>query len=412
MRNTTIWMRLGLRAIPVAMVVYAGNVFGNDLITADPSPGLIFDDTDSPGWNYVIRGRDEWFRIYDEANDRYFLNYDPVQRGLGVGRSANAGGYYGMAMGHGAEATGDYSNVLGYTALSFGHYSTALGYNADSIGVYSAALGAWTLSTGDYSAALGYAAYSGGDASTAIGHRAAAPNPDTIIMGEIPGVNSGSNYTDMANGTIEPLAPLHIFRDDGTASILVQETAAAPAGRTLFTLANRGNTKFELKETGSGTRWQFTNSGDAFRISKFGTGQVEFQVFNNGDAVLLGDLAIGGSFTEMSDRNQKHAIVPLDGEAILAKVTQVPISEWSYKTESADQRHIGPMAQDFYAAFGLASGDTRISARDMAGVNMAALQALARQNSALAADNASLRAELNEMKSALSDIQHSLAALD
>ncbi len=315
---------------------------------------------------------------------------------IGNGAAANAQG--AIALGANSDAGDNYGAAFGTLAQAMGWGSVAIGHAASAAGPQGTAVGRASDASSQSSTALGYRATATASYSTAIGFSAHSDQSYTLILGSIPGINSALDYSDVGMGTTSPLAPLHVSRDDGTASILVQENAAAPAGRTLFTLANRGNTKFELKETGSGTRWQFTNSGDAFRISKFGTGQVEFQVFNNGDAVLLGDLAIGGAFTEMSDRNQKHAIVPLDGEAILAKVAQVPISEWSYKTESADQRHIGPMAQDFYAAFGLASGDTRISARDMAGVNMAAIQALSHENRQLRARIDKLEAETSRLK--------------
>ncbi len=325
--------------------------------------------------------------------------------GTAIGERADVNGNYGTSVGSRSFTSGASATAVGAYSTALEGYSSALGYGASAYHSFSVALGYVTTANannavvvggnatviGNHGVALGYGAQADAINSIALGYRSYAQQPHSMVLGSIAGVNDAFNSVDVAIGTTTPLAPLHVARDDGTAGILVQENAPDPAGRTLFTLANRGNTKFELKETGSGTRWQFTNSGDAFRVSKFGTGQVEFQVFNNGDAVLLGDLAIGGSFTEMSDRNQKHAIVPLDGEAILAKVAQVPISEWSYKTESADQRHIGPMAQDFYAAFGLASGETRISARDMAGVALASIQVLTKENR-------ELKAELSELK--------------
>ena len=39
-------------------------------------------------------------------------------------------------------------------------------------------------------------------------------------------------------------------------------------------------------------------------------------------------------------------------------------------------RHIGPMAQDFYAAFGVGGDDTSISTVDADGVSLAAIQGL------------------------------------
>ena len=37
----------------------------------------------------------------------------------------------------------------------------------------------------------------------------------------------------------------------------------------------------------------------------------------------------------------------------LAKLDALPVTEWSYQWESPSVRHIGPMAQDFHAAFSL-----------------------------------------------------------
>ncbi|WP_224784937.1 tail fiber domain-containing protein [Marinihelvus fidelis] len=172
-----------------------------------------------------------------------------------------------------------------------------------------------------------------------------------------------------------PLAPLHVQRDDGTANVLVVENSVDQGPRTLFEIENNGNPEFRMTNTAMGNSWVFS-AGLRFVVKN-----------NQGDWVMrvtdTGNLEIGGTLLEMSDREQKHAIVPLDGDVVLAKLAQVPITEWAYRDESADQRHIGPMAQDFYAAFGLASGEKAISARDMAGVNMAAVQALVARNAEL-----------------------------
>lgn len=54
----------------------------------------------------------------------------------------------------------------------------------------------------------------------------------------------------------------------------------------------------------------------------------------------------------VSDRDLKTGIVPVDERAILDAVCGLPISSWSYESDPGAVRHIGPMAQDFYAAFG------------------------------------------------------------
>lgn len=84
---------------------------------------------------------------------------------------------------------------------------------------------------------------------------------------------------------------------------------------------------------------------------------------------------INGSLYTGSDRNTKQGFAPVSPSQILEKVVQLPISEWSYKVESTT-RHIGPMAQDFHAAFNLGADDKHIAPIDESGVAFAAIQAL------------------------------------
>ena len=81
----------------------------------------------------------------------------------------------------------------------------------------------------------------------------------------------------------------------------------------------------------------------------------------------------------MSDRNVKKDIQAVDERAILERVASLPISTWSYKTDDPSVRHLGPMAQDFYAAFGLGDTDRAYYPVDAHGVALAAIKALADQ---------------------------------
>jgi hypothetical protein len=86
-------------------------------------------------------------------------------------------------------------------------------------------------------------------------------------------------------------------------------------------------------------------------------------------------LSDGGNWTNASDRALKADFTAVDAQAVLAKVAQLPIGEWSYKAESG-QRHLGPVAQDFYAAFGLGADDKHITTVDEGGVALAAIKGL------------------------------------
>ncbi|MEV4170236.1 tail fiber domain-containing protein [Nonomuraea sp. NPDC049709] len=76
---------------------------------------------------------------------------------------------------------------------------------------------------------------------------------------------------------------------------------------------------------------------------------------------------------------------PLDGDEVLAKVVALPISTWRYSWDDEHVRHLGPMAQDWWAAFGLGGTDTAISCIDANGVALVAIQALHRELQALKA---------------------------
>ena len=83
----------------------------------------------------------------------------------------------------------------------------------------------------------------------------------------------------------------------------------------------------------------------------------------------------GGSWANLSDRNAKNDFAPVATRQVLDKVAGLPITEWSYKTEQG-VRHIGPMAQDFYAAFGVGEDDRHVTSVDEEGVALAAIQGL------------------------------------
>ncbi len=103
------------------------------------------------------------------------------------------------------------------------------------------------------------------------------------------------------------------------------------------------------------------------------------------------------SFNPTSDRNAKANFVPVNPRAILDKLRSLPIQTWSYKADDTAVRHIGPVAQDFKAAFDLGSDDKTISTVDADGVALAAIQALSQQNQELAQKIERLQAQLDRV---------------
>ena len=142
---------------------------------------------------------------------------------------------------------------------------------------------------------------------------------------------------------------------------------------------------------------QASSAEDEFNIYASGG----TRIFSSGDGstgVLLAPG--GGSWTSVSDRNAKENFEPVDGQAILDQLASIPISTWNYKAQGDSVRHMGPMAQDFYAAFGLGLGDNGIDTIDPDGVALAAIQAL---NAKLDAELAKKDAEIAALRERLGE---------
>ncbi|MEV7749614.1 tail fiber domain-containing protein [Streptomyces griseofuscus] len=82
---------------------------------------------------------------------------------------------------------------------------------------------------------------------------------------------------------------------------------------------------------------------------------------------------------------------PVNGYAILETVAALPISTWRYLWEPEGVRHLGPMAQDWHAAFAFNRDDTTIPVVDGLGVALVCIQALHRRVEELTAEVDRLR---------------------
>jgi hypothetical protein len=123
-------------------------------------------------------------------------------------------------------------------------------------------------------------------------------------------------------------------------------------------------------------------------------------------------LSGGGVWTDNSDRNLKENFEPVDGQDVLDRLAELPITTWNYGVEDPNVRHMGPVAQDFYATFGLGSDDRHIAALDAAGVALAAIQELHAENQALAEEVAALKDENAALRGELDDLGARVAALE
>ena len=136
----------------------------------------------------------------------------------------------------------------------------------------------------------------------------------------------------------------------------------------------------------------------------------QFLVRASGGVVFLSSsgntgvsLAAGsGSWSSLSDRNAKDSFAPVAAQQLLAKVAELPITQWSYRTEQG-VRHIGPMAQDFYAAFGVGEDDKHIATVDEEGVALAAIQGLNQKLNEKDAKIKELESRLEKLEQLMTD---------
>lgn len=92
----------------------------------------------------------------------------------------------------------------------------------------------------------------------------------------------------------------------------------------------------------------------------------------------------------ISDRAVKANFGSVDPTDMLARVRSLPISTWNYTSDDPAIRHIGPMAQDFGALFGVGTDDRHIHPIDGQGTALAAIQGLASLLDALRGEHARL----------------------
>jgi hypothetical protein len=137
----------------------------------------------------------------------------------------------------------------------------------------------------------------------------------------------------------------------------------------------------------------------ALSVSQQGTGLIAR--FGNASAFVASLDASGNwcgtSFTTCSDRNVKENFRGVNAREVLEKVVALPITRWNFKADAASE-HLGPMAQDFYSAFGVGPDDKHIATVDADGVALASIQALNQKIEEKDTEIQSLKRRVDEME--------------
>ncbi|MFZ5964915.1 hypothetical protein ACOXXX_18375 [Thalassococcus sp. BH17M4-6] len=105
-------------------------------------------------------------------------------------------------------------------------------------------------------------------------------------------------------GTSGPAAPLHVRRTNGTAEILVENTAGPSAPRGMFTMRSNGGSFFTLDNTDAGTTWFFTHENAApnrFIIADAVADGPEMSLSADGVLTVPGGFVVGSTTLNVPD---------------------------------------------------------------------------------------------------------------
>jgi hypothetical protein len=312
------------------------------------------------------------------------------------------GGYGNTASGNDAMVGGGSGNTASGTVstVGSGYHNTASSYAATVSGGYQ------------NSASAIYSTVPGGSMNTASGEYsfAAGQEAQALHQGAFVWADSqGGHFTSSANdqfliraqggvgiGINNPASPLDVggrIRSRG-------DTGFNTAGMWLQNAATASDRAF-VGMDGNGLVGLFGNNGASWNLVMNVTNgdvgianQNPTHVFEVVNAYCDGTTWVSGS-----DRNSKLDFNAVNPRDVLDKVAAMPITQWQYKV-APGREHIGPMAQDFHAAFGLNGADDKhIADVDEGGVALAAIQGLNQKLEEQQAENAELKRQLAELKS-------------
>ncbi len=140
-----------------------------------------------------------------------------------------------------------------------------------------------------------------------------------------------------------------------------------------------------------------------------------FQVYQTGSHLIDVSngayLTTGGAWTNGSRRASKENFGAVDAAAVLERVAALPVLRWNYIAEDDAVQHIGPVAEDFRAAFGVGAGDG-IATVDADGVALAAIQALHAQVQELRESGRAMQARNDALQAANRALAERVAALE
>jgi hypothetical protein len=256
---------------------------------------------------------------------------------------------FGVIGGGVANRAGNGTGTLGNAAVA----TVGGGFANSAAGVFS------TVAGGQKNTASGESSsVSGGWNNQAIGAR-------SVVGGGQDNMANGNNsvvvggYDNVANG-FGAIAGGRSSFAGGTTSIALGDSAKAYVDGS-FVFSDSTPTDFS-----SGLANEFLVGATG------GIGMYTAKNYTTGCHIPAG----GGSWSCSSSRDVKTGFAAVDTRLVVDKLLRLPLATWQFINERSGARHLGPVAQDFSAAFGLGDDGRSISVVDASGVAFAAIQGL------------------------------------
>ncbi len=305
-------------------------------------------------------------------------------------------GNYSIAMGSDSRATADYSVVAGgsgnlaggqrsfvgsgVTNFTYASDSAIVGGNNNKIyGGSTSFIGGGSSNQISQSASISFIGGGQGNSITKSLQAAILGGRGNVILNDADYSTIGGGYSNRIDGASYSFAAGRGAKAVDSGSFVWGDSTSA---NVQTTAANQ----FIVRASGGlwfGNNSSVDSTGWATRLLQTSTGAF---------------LTTSGTWTNVSDKNRKENFQAIDLNSVLEKIDQLPVTKWNYKVDGASIKHIGPVAQDFYAAFQLGDTDTAISTIDESGVALAAIKALS--------------TKLKEKDQKISDLEKRIEALE
>ena len=337
------------------------------------------------------------------ADFKVFQNGSFVATGnLGIGTSPKEGpGYrtswhtYKGAFRSGyADTEWDDANV--------GFFSWAGGSNSTASGLYSLAFGDTNKALGTSSIAFG----SGNHVKGAAGISAGASNRVCDTYGVAFGNNAKSGGP-FINGTCDPDS----FNLHGLAAVAIGYNVSATNDHSFalgkFASTNGFSGAFVWGDGSATSSAQTFNSVANNEFAARASGGFRFRT-NLAGTTGCNLPAGSGVFNCTSSRYTKENFSLVSGADVLSQLRGIDVSTWNYITEGRNVRHMGPMAEDFFNAFQLGTGNTSIGVQDLTGVSLAAIKELNQRTDELQQKTV----EVEQLREQVNQLERRLATLE